>query len=301
MTAPTQSIEPAGMTPAKAAALRAPFADSAIGYKPTVWCRACRESRTKACDNHQKNRCTKCRQNVTTAHTDLAFVGHAEVTDRLLQVDPTWFWEPLAYTPDGLPAIDRETGGLWIRLTVCGVTRIGYGDAEGKNGPSAIKELVGDAVRVTAMRFGVGLDLWGASGKGEAQAQAAADHASDTAPEQPQQTPPTEQAPQRPRAVKGTGEQRPAKSERPAEGQDKAALAAGKLLDSADVKALERCAARVEELGLSEADASTALTGMDRDTLGLDENDKVTLDDLVALLRSYHHRHSAGPRVETAA
>lgn len=83
----------------------------------------------------------------------LDYVGHAAVTDRLLSVDPEWTWEPLATTPEGLPLPDSE-GNLWIRLTVCGHTRIGVGD-----GPSA-KERVGDALRNGAMRFGVALDLW---------------------------------------------------------------------------------------------------------------------------------------------
>jgi hypothetical protein len=83
----------------------------------------------------------------------LDYVGHANCTDRLLEVDPCWDWEPLAYTADGLPLFDR-VGGLWIKLTVLGVTRIGYGD--GKNP----KEIIGDAIRNAAMRFGVALDLW---------------------------------------------------------------------------------------------------------------------------------------------
>jgi hypothetical protein len=49
----------------------------------------------------------------------LDYVGHAALTDRLLDVDPLWSWEPVAFTPDGLPAFDRN-GGLWIKLTVCG-------------------------------------------------------------------------------------------------------------------------------------------------------------------------------------
>lgn len=83
----------------------------------------------------------------------LDYVGHAAVTDRLLTVDPEWSWEPLAIGTDGLPALDRS-GNLWIRLTICGVTRLGVGD--GKNA----KEVVGDAIRNAAMRFGVALDLW---------------------------------------------------------------------------------------------------------------------------------------------
>ncbi len=83
----------------------------------------------------------------------LDYVGHAAVTDRLLSVDPEWSWEPLATTEAGLPALDTENN-LWIRLTVCGVSRIGVGD--GRN----MKERIGDALRNAAMRFGVALDLW---------------------------------------------------------------------------------------------------------------------------------------------
>lgn len=89
----------------------------------------------------------------------LDFVGHGYITARLLDVDPTWSWEPVAYDEAGLPLLD-EFGGLWIKLTVCGVTRLGYGDAGGKKGPNAIKEAVGDALRNAGMRFGLALDLW---------------------------------------------------------------------------------------------------------------------------------------------
>jgi hypothetical protein len=86
----------------------------------------------------------------------LDFVGHGWLTQRLLDVDPLWTWEPFAVDDRGLPLIDAN-GGLWIRLTVCGVTRIGYGDGRGNN---AIKEAIGDALRNAGMRFGIALDLW---------------------------------------------------------------------------------------------------------------------------------------------
>jgi hypothetical protein len=97
----------------------------------------------------------------------LAYVGHAALTDRLLDVDPAWSWEPLALDDRGLPALD-EIGGLWIKLTVCGVTRLGYGDAGDKKGCNAMKERIGDALRNAAMRFGAALDLWH---KGELHAE----------------------------------------------------------------------------------------------------------------------------------
>ena len=89
----------------------------------------------------------------------LDFVGHGFITARLLDVDPMWGWEPVALDEHGLPLLD-EFGGLWIRLTVCGVTRLGYGDAGGRKGPNAIKEAIGDALRNAGMRFGLALDLW---------------------------------------------------------------------------------------------------------------------------------------------
>lgn len=89
----------------------------------------------------------------------LDYVGHAALTDRLLEVDPEWSWEPLAIGENGLPVFDRD-GGLWIRLKICGVERLGYGDAQGKSGGNAVKEAIGDALRNAGMRFGAALDLW---------------------------------------------------------------------------------------------------------------------------------------------
>jgi len=89
----------------------------------------------------------------------LDYVGHAALTDRLLAADSAWSWDPLAVDANGLPALDKD-GGLWIKLTVCGVTRLGYGDAQGKTGGDAMKERIGDALRNAGMRFGAALDLW---------------------------------------------------------------------------------------------------------------------------------------------
>lgn len=107
-----------------------------------------------------KGHCKECGgYHATTKTIHLDFVGHAALTDRLLDVDPCWTWEPLAIGQDGNPVIDKD-GGMWIRLTVCGVTRLGYGDAQGKTGGNAMKERIGDAIRNAAMRFGAALELW---------------------------------------------------------------------------------------------------------------------------------------------
>jgi hypothetical protein len=140
--------------------LREPFLESEIRYLPRVWCKACRDAKgTCNRQDHERRQCRRCGQTMTTAHIDLKFVGHAEATNRLLNVDPFWDWEPLTVDQVGLPMYDQNRG-LWIRLTVCGMTRLGYGNAEGKGGGDAVKEIIGDAIRNAGMRFGMALDLW---------------------------------------------------------------------------------------------------------------------------------------------
>ena len=106
-----------------------------------------------------KGKCPDCGgfHGLPAVHLD--YVGHAALTDRLLDVDPGWNWEPLSLDASGSPFVDKD-GGMWIRLTVLGVTRLGYGDAQGKTGANATKERIGDALRNAAMRFGAALDLW---------------------------------------------------------------------------------------------------------------------------------------------
>ena len=106
-----------------------------------------------------KGNCQECGGYHGLPAMHLDYVGHAALTDRLLDADPAWSWEPLAISQAGLPVLDGS-GGLWIKLTVCSVTRMGYGSADGKTGGNAIKELIGDALRNAAMRFGAALDLW---------------------------------------------------------------------------------------------------------------------------------------------
>lgn len=109
--------------------------------------------------DNAKGKCPKCNGWHGLPAVQLDYVGHAALTDRLLSADHAWQWEPLAVGSDGYPVIDRD-GGMWIKLTVCGVTRYGYGDAQGKSGGDAMKERIGDALRNAAMRFGAALDLW---------------------------------------------------------------------------------------------------------------------------------------------
>lgn len=141
--------------------LRAEFPAEQVGKLPRLVCKACSDSRDKHCDKHAKKKCGECSNYITEAHIHLDYVGHAAVTDRLLQVDPRWTWDFQATNPDGSPVVmtsgladPAAKVGLWIKLTVADVTRPGFG--EGKN----FKEAIGDALRNAAMRFGVGLDLW---------------------------------------------------------------------------------------------------------------------------------------------
>lgn len=147
--------------PAKAnlrglALLRAPFEKHQISKLP----KGTKEQNN--CSPSEKRNCTVCGGWHHPRIIHLDYVGHAALTDRLLEADPMWSWEPVATAPNGLPLFDG-TGGLWIRLTVCGVTRLGYGNAVGKSGqePGAReKEVIGDALRNAAMRFGAALELW---------------------------------------------------------------------------------------------------------------------------------------------
>lgn len=91
----------------------------------------------------------------------LDFVGHADVTKMLIEIDPEWSWEPVAFDADGLPAYRVENGmahmGGW--MTLQGVRRFGIGSCL-PNKPDLLKELASDFIRNAAMRFGVCLSLW---------------------------------------------------------------------------------------------------------------------------------------------
>lgn len=138
------------------AALRVPFETHHISMKPQPTKQQTDEVKQ---DFHKGIRCEVCGGWHHPKVVHLAYVGHAALTHRLLDVDPMWSWEPLACDSGGLPAIDKD-GGLWIYLTVFGVRRLGYGDAGDKTGPNAMKERIGDALRNAGMRFGMALDLW---------------------------------------------------------------------------------------------------------------------------------------------
>lgn len=91
----------------------------------------------------------------------LDFVGHADVTKMLIEIDPEWTWEPTAFDVNGLPAYRVENGMAHMAgwLTILGVRRLGVGSVM-HNKPDLLKELISDFIRNAAMRFGVCLSLW---------------------------------------------------------------------------------------------------------------------------------------------
>lgn len=135
------------------ALLREPFPANQISKLPKG------SKKQNDCPASEKVTCKVCGGWHHPKIIHLDYVGHAALTDRLLDIDPDWDWEPMAVYENGLPAFD-EIGGLWIRLQILGKKRIGYGSADGKSGGNAKKEVIGDAMRNAAMRFGAALDLW---------------------------------------------------------------------------------------------------------------------------------------------
>ena len=95
------------------------------------------------------------------AGMQLDFVGHADVTKALCEIDEAWSMEPVAFDANGLPAYRVENGmahmAAW--MTIHGVRRLGIGSVM-HNKPDLFKELQSDAIRNCAMRFGIYLSLW---------------------------------------------------------------------------------------------------------------------------------------------
>lgn len=142
------AISAASAKPTGLALLRTPFPDHQVNLLPKPYKK-----------DSDRGKCIECGgyHGLPAAH--LSYVGHAALTDRLLDVDPGWNWEPLATDENGLPRLDKH-GGMWIKLTVCSVTRLGYGDAQNRPGADGVKEQIGDALRNAAMRFGAALEFW---------------------------------------------------------------------------------------------------------------------------------------------
>lgn len=90
----------------------------------------------------------------------LDFVGHADITKILIEIDPNWRWVPCGWE-NGRPAIHIHNGiaTMWGELQLLGQARLGVGSVSADKG-DLDKELVSDFLRNAAMRFGICLALW---------------------------------------------------------------------------------------------------------------------------------------------
>jgi hypothetical protein len=90
----------------------------------------------------------------------LDFVGHADITRILIEIDPMWRWVPIAWD-EGRPKIHVENGmaTMWGELQLLGHARLGVGSVRADKA-DLDKELVSDFLRNAAMRFGICLALW---------------------------------------------------------------------------------------------------------------------------------------------
>ena len=90
----------------------------------------------------------------------LDFVGHADITRILIEIDPHWRLVPIAWD-NGRPAVNivNDMATMWFELTLLGTSRLAIGTAKA-NAFDLDKQLYGDALRNGAMRFGISLNLW---------------------------------------------------------------------------------------------------------------------------------------------
>lgn len=136
----------------------------------------------------------------------LTYVGHAGITTRLNTVlgPAGWDFGPMARTPEGLPLIAR--GEFWATLSVKDPDT---GEWVRKSDLAAnfnsTQEAWGDALRRTAMRFGVGTYLWSKSEAAHAQAQYA-----EPLPEPERQPEPEQRSQERPAAQEPQSQAAPA-------------------------------------------------------------------------------------------
>ena len=116
------------------------------------------------------------KKNKDGSTTFLSYIGHADITKILIEIDPMWSWEPVEWF-EGRPRIHEHEAVftfrdgqekrtriavMWGYLTVLGkrVACVGSCSADKEDQD---KELYGDALRNGAMRLGIGIDLWAKS------------------------------------------------------------------------------------------------------------------------------------------
>lgn len=102
----------------------------------------------------------------------LDFVGHAEITRILIDIDPLWNWSPVEFV-NGVPAMHEANGiiTMWGYLSILGKTMLGVGSVRADK-PDYSKEVIGDFLRNASMRFGICLSLWSKSEWDDTPAQA---------------------------------------------------------------------------------------------------------------------------------
>lgn len=95
--------------------------------------------------------------------TTLDYLGHADTTLALINVDPEWRFD-LGWNTAAGPVDPFVMGKavLLAEMTVLGVTRpcVGTIPDASVSREAALKELVSDAIRNGAMRFGIATGLW---------------------------------------------------------------------------------------------------------------------------------------------
>lgn len=116
-----------------------------------------------------KGHCSECGgwHGLPAVHLD--YMGHADVTLALIEIDPTFDYGWIT-DPDGAMIIREQGKRLVLEgwLQVHGVKRLCVGTCDaGKMEPE--KELIGDLLRNGAMRFGVATGLWSKSDAHESQ------------------------------------------------------------------------------------------------------------------------------------
>lgn len=171
--------------------LAAPFPEDEIELLPKQLSKQNNQRAACNADNPDRNGLYCGGYHAPSVH--LHYVGHAGITTRLNEVvgPEGWSWEPVSRAVDPTLLAQAVASGdtdmvrllmetappkivdncMWIRLTVNGVTKLGFGDAQGKTGANAVKEIIGDALRNASMRFGIGTYLWSKSAKAQAQVE----------------------------------------------------------------------------------------------------------------------------------
>ena len=116
----------------------------------------------------------------------LDFVGHADITRILIEIDPCWRWVPIDWD-NGRPKIHVENGiaTMWGELTLLGQARLGVGSCRADK-QDLDKELVSDFLRNAAMRFGIALSLWSKEEWGDQPAKPVKKAAAKKAPQSPE-------------------------------------------------------------------------------------------------------------------